>query len=181
MQWATSLIFNFFVKWHEGISQKLPKNIKTVTWISLQDLFGLTTNFILVELICLIIMRFLSKWIRIIPTLCMAHPNIRAFISNGGALSTQEVLYFGVPTIVIPLFADQDFIALWIQSRRRGIRKFGDWLKVILSLLSTRLFLLTRTWIHDLRVAVLIWYYLFQYQNTKQTIQCVKKLSTKYF
>jgi len=34
----------FIVKWHEDISHKLPKNIKTVTWISQQDLFGLTTN-----------------------------------------------------------------------------------------------------------------------------------------
>jgi len=54
--------------------------------------------------------------------LYLAHPKIRAFISHGGALSTQEAVYFGVPTIVMPLFADQDFNALRIQSRRRGIR-----------------------------------------------------------
>jgi len=49
-------------------------------------------------------------------------PENSSVIYQGGALSTQESVYFAVPTIVMPLFADQDFNALQIHSRRRGIR-----------------------------------------------------------
>jgi UDP:flavonoid glycosyltransferase YjiC (YdhE family) len=51
-----------------------------------------------------------------------AHDKIRAFVSHGGLLGTQEAVYHGVPTIVMPLFAEQDYNAERIQSRGRGIR-----------------------------------------------------------
>ncbi|CAG7720843.1 unnamed protein product, partial [Allacma fusca] len=38
----------------------------------------------------------------------LGHPNIRLFITHGGALSTQEAIYNGVPLVVMPVFADQD-------------------------------------------------------------------------
>ena len=37
----------------------------------------------------------------------LAHKNIKAFITHGGLMGSLEALYYGVPMIGIPLFADQ--------------------------------------------------------------------------
>lgn len=36
-----------------------------------------------------------------------AHKNTKVFITHGGLMGTQEALYYGIPIIGIPLFADQ--------------------------------------------------------------------------
>ncbi|XP_058794059.1 UDP-glucosyltransferase 2-like [Phymastichus coffea] len=39
----------------------------------------------------------------------LKHKNIKAFVTHGGVMSTQESIYFGVPMVGIPLFGDQPF------------------------------------------------------------------------
>lgn len=48
---------------------------------------------------------YMSPWMPQIKIL--KHPNIRAFITHGGLMGTQEAITCGVPMIGIPLFADQ--------------------------------------------------------------------------
>jgi len=38
----------------------------------------------------------------------LGHPKICLFITHGGALSTMEAAYHGVPLIGLPMFVDQD-------------------------------------------------------------------------
>jgi glucuronosyltransferase len=41
----------------------------------------------------------------------LAHPKSRCFVTHGGISGHQEAIYFGVPTITLPLFLDQRKIA----------------------------------------------------------------------
>jgi glucuronosyltransferase len=52
----------------------------------------------------------------------LAHKKTRGFISHGGLLSTTESIYFGVPILVFPLFADQDYNANLVEKAGCGIK-----------------------------------------------------------
>ncbi|CAL7945095.1 unnamed protein product [Xylocopa violacea] len=46
----------------------------------------------------------------------LAHPNIKLFIYQGGAQSSEETIHFAVPVVVMPVFADQDYQARRIEA-----------------------------------------------------------------
>ncbi|CAG7822405.1 unnamed protein product [Allacma fusca] len=60
-----------------------------------------------------------SKWLP--QNQILGHPNLRAFISHAGLNSVSEATYHGVPIIVIPIFADQDFNGYRIKATEIGI------------------------------------------------------------
>ncbi|XP_014217158.1 UDP-glucuronosyltransferase-like [Copidosoma floridanum] len=52
----------------------------------------------------------------------LKHPNIRGFITHGGGLGTQETVYYGVPVICVPLFADQHINCDIATNKKFGIK-----------------------------------------------------------
>ncbi|CAH0678009.1 unnamed protein product [Spodoptera exigua] len=54
----------------------------------------------------------------------LAHPNLKLFVTHGGLLSLTEAVHFGVPIIVIPVFADQFLNAN--QARNKGFAERVD-------------------------------------------------------
>lgn len=55
----------------------------------------------------------------------LAHPNVKIFITHGGLLSTIETVYFGVPIIAIPIFADQK-----LNAKTAEINKYGKVIQI---------------------------------------------------
>ena len=52
----------------------------------------------------------------------LGHPNVKLFITHGGANSMMEAVYHGVPLILFPLGIDQGFNAQLSQSKDYGLR-----------------------------------------------------------
>jgi glucuronosyltransferase len=52
----------------------------------------------------------------------LAHKNIKVFMTHGGLLSLTEAANQGVPVIVFPLFADQDYNANIVEKVGRGVK-----------------------------------------------------------
>uniref|UniRef100_A0A336MS21 UDP-glucuronosyltransferase n=1 Tax=Culicoides sonorensis TaxID=179676 RepID=A0A336MS21_CULSO len=46
----------------------------------------------------------------------LAHPNVRAYVTHGGILSTTEAIFYGIPIVGMPIFTDQ----------RHNIKTFVD-------------------------------------------------------
>ncbi|XP_043682853.1 UDP-glucosyltransferase 2-like isoform X4 [Vespula pensylvanica] len=65
----------------------------------------------------------ISSWL---PQLkILKHRNLKAFITHGGLMGTQEAISYGVPMIGIPLFADQ-FINIDKEAARKLSQQFLD-------------------------------------------------------
>lgn len=52
----------------------------------------------------------------------LAHPNVIAFMSHGGLLSTEESIYHGIPVVCIPVFGDQVINSYKAMKRGYGIQ-----------------------------------------------------------
>lgn len=55
-------------------------------------------------------------------TAVLAHPNIKAFVTQGGLQSVEEAIYFGVPMLVIPFYGDQGHNSKIVESKGLGLR-----------------------------------------------------------
>ncbi|RZC31813.1 UDP-glucuronosyltransferase [Asbolus verrucosus] len=62
---------------------------------------------------------FIFKWLK--QSDILAHPNTQLFITHGGLLSTTEAIFYGIPMVGIPIFADQKMNMA--RASRSGIAK----------------------------------------------------------
>ncbi|CAH0545632.1 unnamed protein product [Brassicogethes aeneus] len=81
---------------------------QTVIWKFESDLKDLPKNV------------FIKKWLP--QNDIIAHSNVKVFMGHGGALSTQEAFYHGVPVIGIPFFFDQHVNVKSLVERKQGLK-----------------------------------------------------------
>ncbi|XP_018319851.1 UDP-glucuronosyltransferase 2A3 [Agrilus planipennis] len=68
---------------------------------------------------------YFEKWMPQRDILC--HPNVKLFISHGGLMGTQESIYCGIPTLGLPIFADQELNIGNSESRGVALKlRFND-------------------------------------------------------
>ncbi|CAG9827372.1 unnamed protein product [Diabrotica balteata] len=91
-----------------AILDALGKLKQTVLWKFETDLENIPKNVII------------KKWLP--QRDLLAHPNLKLFISHGGALSTSEAAYHGVPVVGIPFFADQHLNINIMESKGIAVR-----------------------------------------------------------
>ncbi|OXA61287.1 UDP-glucuronosyltransferase 3A2 [Folsomia candida] len=60
----------------------------------------------------------IAKWLP--QTAILSHPKIKAFITNGGALSHQEAIFYSVPVIAFPLTPEEDYNSIIIEKSMIG-------------------------------------------------------------
>ena len=51
----------------------------------------------------------------------VGHPNVKLFIGHGGALSTQEAIFHGVPMICVPFLMDQFLNTQNVVTKKMGL------------------------------------------------------------
>lgn len=81
-------LFHLSFHCHNSISDKPSRDQAKITKLPFNHRFNLRSNKIFVF--------FFPE-----------HKNVKAFITHGGLMGTQEAIQYGVPLIGIPLFADQ--------------------------------------------------------------------------
>jgi glucuronosyltransferase len=55
------------------------------------------------------------------------HNNVRAFVTHGGLMGTQEAVYYGVPMIGVPVYADQaQNIDLYVQKKTAVVLELSE-------------------------------------------------------
>ena len=65
----------------------------------------------------------LAKWVP--QQDLLAHPNLKAFVTHGGLLSTQEAIYHGTPLVGVPLGNDQ--VPNILRAQKNGYAIMLDW------------------------------------------------------
>lgn len=65
---------------------------------------GFPSNFLSYIMFQSTLFTYTSKYLFLIT----AHPKVRVFITQGGLQSFQETVHYGVPTVGIPWFGDQE-------------------------------------------------------------------------
>lgn len=52
----------------------------------------------------------------------LAHPKIKAFVTHGGLGGINEAIYYAVPMIAFPVFAEQDYNSNFLEPKGIGIK-----------------------------------------------------------